>query len=85
MPSFLDRIKNFAKATVDHISSGAKLASDDAIEQRYNTCKKCDFFINETCSQCGCPIFAAKKYVSKLSWAEQECPIGKWKKEETTS
>lgn len=77
-PSFIDKIKNFVQATKEHIKSGAKLADDKTIEQRYSTCQTCEFFIKQSCSKCGCPIFANKKYISKLSWAEQGCPVNKW-------
>ena len=77
-PSFIDKIKNFVKSTQEHIQSGAKLASDQTIAKRYSTCQTCEFFIKQSCSKCGCPIFANKKYISKLSWAEQSCPANKW-------
>ena len=32
------------------------------------------------CSICGCNINTKKKFMNKLAWADQECPIGKWKK-----
>ncbi|HTM54977.1 MAG TPA: hypothetical protein VL175_13170 [Pirellulales bacterium] len=33
------------------------------------------------CSQCGCPANdRLPKFVSKLAWADQECPVGKWPK-----
>lgn len=83
IPSFVERIKNFAKATADHLGNGCKLASDDTISQRYSTCQNCEFFIKQSCSKCGCPIFANKKYISKLSWAEQSCPVNKWGPETT--
>lgn len=79
--SILDKIKNFAKATHSHISSGGKLCSEEQIEQRYNICITCPFFMDNTCAKCGCPLYRNKKFISKLSWADQECPIGKWSKE----
>lgn len=82
-PSFIQKIKNFASSSVEHISNGMKLADDSTIMDRYNICKTCEFFKDETCTKCGCPLFSYKKYISKLSWADQECPVGKWKKETT--
>lgn len=83
LPSFLEKVKNFALASVGHIKSGMKLASNDTIISRFNECKKCEFYKDESCSKCGCPVFAHKKYISKLSWSEQECPVGKWGPETT--
>lgn len=82
--SFVQKIKNFAKASVEHLANGAKLANEKTILTRYNTCQNCEFFVNNTCNKCGCPLFSDKKYISKLSWAEQSCPVGKWGPEQTT-
>lgn len=76
--SFTQKIKNFAGAVASHAANGMKLASDETIIKRYDLCEKCEFFKNGSCSQCGCPIYRHKKFVSKLSWAEQKCPIDKW-------
>jgi hypothetical protein len=27
---------------------------------------------------CGCPVVREKAFVSKLSWAGEKCPVGKW-------
>ena len=35
-PSFINKVKNFAKATSEHISQGMKLASDETISKRYS-------------------------------------------------
>lgn len=82
-PSFIQKIKNFANASIEHITSGMKLAEDSTILDRYKICQSCEFFEKDTCTKCGCPLFSYKKYISKLSWADQACPVGKWKKETT--
>ncbi len=82
-PSFLQKIKNFTQSSIEHIAGGLRYAKEETILQRYSICKTCEFFKNETCSKCGCPLFAHKKYISKLSWADQKCPVGKWDKEST--
>lgn len=76
--SFATKIKNFAIAASSHISNGAKLCSDEQIENRYKICQGCVHFVNSSCNQCGCPVLRNKKFISKLSWASSECPIGKW-------
>jgi hypothetical protein len=80
-PSFLTKVKNFAVASAKHLAAGAPMASDTEIIRRHNICQACEFFKNNSCTKCGCPIIRDKKYISKLSWADQECPIGKWTKE----
>lgn len=81
LPSFTERLKNFAQSTVDHIKHGMKLCTDEQIAKRLDICKGCEYYQNETCTKCGCPLVRHRKYISKLAWAEQECPIGKWGKE----
>lgn len=77
-PSFINKVKNFAKATSEHISQGMKLASDETISKRYSICESCEFFNNYSCDKCGCPVFQHRKYISKLSWESEKCPEGKW-------
>ena len=81
LPSFTERLKNFAQSAVEHIKHGMKLCTDEQISKRLEICKQCEFYKNETCSKCGCPLVRHRKYISKLAWAEQECPVGKWGKE----
>lgn len=79
---FSSRVKNFIAATTDHLKNGAKLCSDEQIEKRYSICNSCEHFINSSCGKCGCPIIRNKRFISKLSWASSECPVGKWSKED---
>jgi len=78
--AFSTKVKNFIMAASEHINNGAKLCTDEQIEQRYNICQTCEHFVNSTCNQCGCPIVRNKRFISKLSWASSECPVGKWGK-----
>jgi hypothetical protein len=36
---------------------------------------------DSTCLMCGCNLSKKKVFLNKLAWADQECPLGKWKKE----
>lgn len=78
--SFAQKLKNFAKATADHVANGMPMCTEEEIIQRHNICLGCGFFKDDTCSKCGCPLIRTKQFVSKLSWADQECPVGKWGK-----
>jgi RNase P subunit RPR2 len=82
-PSFITRVKNFAKASAKHIASGMPTATDEEISRRHNICMSCEFMKNNSCTKCGCPLIRDKKYISKLSWADSECPVGKWGKEKS--
>jgi len=80
-PSFLQKVKNFAVASAKHAAAGMPMASDEEIIRRHDICLGCEFLKNGACSKCGCPVVRTKQYVSKLSWADSECPVGKWGKE----
>jgi hypothetical protein len=79
-PSFLQKVRNFAVASAKHVAAGMPMASDEEIIRRHDICMGCEFMKDNACTKCGCPVKRAKEYVSKLSWADQACPIGKWGK-----
>lgn len=77
-PSFLEKVRNFASATVQHVAAGMPMASDEEIIRRHDICLTCEHLQNDACNLCGCPVSRVAGYVSKLSWADQSCPAGKW-------
>lgn len=79
-PGFLEKVKNFASAAAQHVAAGMPMASDEEIIRRHDICLGCEHLQNDACNLCGCPVSRAAGYISKLSWADQECPIGKWGK-----
>lgn len=79
-PTFIKKIMNFAESTVSHIKSGMPTCTNEQIIQRHDICLGCEFFSDDTCTKCGCPLIRNKQFVSKLAWADQECPVGKWGK-----
>lgn len=80
-PRLLEKVANFAVAAAGHIAAGVPMASDDEIARRYAICAQCEFLVNDSCAKCGCGVSRIRGYVSKLSWADQECPVGKWGKQ----
>ena len=79
-PGFLEKVRNFATAAVGHVAAGMPMASDEEIIRRHDICLGCEHLQNDACTQCGCPVARVRGYVSKLSWADSECPVGKWGK-----
>lgn len=79
-PGFLEKVKNFATAAAGHVAAGMPMASDEDIIRRHDICLACEHLVDNACTQCGCPVSRVAGYVSKLSWADQECPVGKWGK-----
>ena len=76
----LTKAKNFAIAAAQHVAAGMPMASDEEIIRRHDICLGCEHLKDNACSLCGCPVSRVAGYVSKLSWADQECPIGRWGK-----
>lgn len=76
------RIKTFLKSLFFHVRSGLPKATRSEILYRYNICLSCDRFEKNKsqCGVCGCNIENKSKFLNKLAWADQECPIGKWPK-----
>ena len=79
-PGFLTKVRNFATAAAGHVAAGMPMASDAEIIRRHDICLGCEHLVNDACTQCGCPVARVRGYVSKLSWADSECPVGKWGK-----
>lgn len=79
-PNFLTKVKNFATAAAGHVAAGMPMATDEEIIRRHDICLGCEHLVNDACTQCGCPVARVRGYVSKLSWADSECPVGKWGK-----
>ena len=79
-PGFLTKVKNFATAAAGHVAAGMPMASDAEIVRRHDICLGCEHLQNDACNLCGCPVARVRGYVSKLSWADSECPAGKWEK-----
>jgi hypothetical protein len=77
-PGLLTKVANFTKSAVSHIAAGAPRASDAEIERRFAICQGCEFYDGSACTKCGCPVVRESRFVSKLAWAGEKCPVGKW-------
>ena len=69
----------FGGAVVKHALAGLPLVSAEVKAERLATCEGCEKFDQHnpkfrTCSVCGCSMDV------KAGWAEQKCPLGKWKR-----
>jgi hypothetical protein len=81
-PSMLSKAANFATSAAKHIAAGMPQCSDAERERRFAICQGCEFYAGSACSKCGCPVVREQKFVSKLAWANEKCPVGKWGPEE---
>lgn len=77
-PSLLQKAANFATAAVKHVTAGAPRCSQEQIDARFAICQGCEHFDGRACRQCGCPVVRERQFISKLSWANERCPAGKW-------
>lgn len=71
---------NFAKSAARHVAAGLPQASEEEVARRFAICQGCEHYDGRACKQCGCPVVRERKFLSKLSWAGESCPIGKWGK-----
>lgn len=74
------RIKIFLKSLWFHVYRGFPKCTKLEILTRYNICNSCEEFdkIKSVCNICGCNLSRKKRFLNKLAWADQECPIAKW-------
>ena len=77
-PSFLEKVGHFATSAVKHVAAGAPRCTDEQVAARHAICSGCEYFDGKACKKCGCPVSRERTYISKLSWAGESCPIGKW-------
>ena len=76
--SLAQKAANFATSAVKHVAAGAPRCSQEQVDARFVICQGCEFFDGRACTKCGCPIVREKQFISKLSWANEKCPAGKW-------
>lgn len=80
----LTKVKTFFKSLWFHIWLGFPKCTLEQIEKRFKICSEsCDMYNTKdsTCMMCGCNLSRKKIFLNKLAWADQECPLGKWRKE----
>lgn len=79
---YLLRLKTFLKSLLFHVQAGLPKSSKAQIQERLAICITCEKYNKKRseCMVCGCAISNKKIFLNKLAWADQECPIGKWKK-----
>jgi len=77
-PSLAQKAANFATSVVKHVASGAPRCTQEQVDARFATCQTCPHYDGKACRLCGCPVVREQAYISKLSWANEKCPAGKW-------
>ena len=78
--SFAERAFSFTRSALRHVVRGSPPADQGEIDRRMVICRGCEFFTGSTCLQCGC-LVNSRRFLNKLAWTDQECPIGRWAKD----
>jgi hypothetical protein len=76
--SLITKARNFAASATKHLAAGMPQATEEQVAERFAICQGCEHFDGKACRKCGCPVVREKKFLSKLSWAGESCPVGKW-------
>jgi ribosomal protein L37E len=78
----LIKLKTFIRSLLFHIWAGSPKSTSAEILHRHTICMECDQFNHSKseCNICGCSISKKKRFLNKLAWADQECPLNKWNK-----
>jgi uncharacterized paraquat-inducible protein A len=75
------KLKTFFLSLWWHIWAGFPKSTQEQINTRLNICKSCEMYDikNSQCLVCGCGLSDKKIFMNKLAWADQNCPLDKWK------
>lgn len=77
-PTLLQQAANFAASAVKHVAAGMPRCTQEQVDARFAICQGCEHYDGKACRLCGCPVVREQAFVSKLSWANEKCPAGKW-------
>jgi hypothetical protein len=67
-------VRSFATSLAEHVMAGTPETPADKRAARLTVCESCDKLTpGWQCSMCGCRV------AIKAGWAEQKCPLGKWR------
>lgn len=87
IPGAARRFRNFTLASIRHVFAGLPTCTQEQIDERHSICMACELYRPDkdnpevgVCSHssCGCGVSRQDKFVSKLAWSDQPCPLGKW-------
>jgi hypothetical protein len=73
----------FGKALLKHVIAGMPITSDEEYNERISVCDNCEFCDKSVemwiCNQCGCYLKDSEFRPAKARWADQTCPLARWK------
>ena len=73
--TLLQKAANFATSAAAHVAAGMPRCTQEQVDARFEVCQGCEHYDGRACRLCGCPVVREKQFVSKLSWANESCPL----------
>lgn len=79
-PKFADRVRSYREARERWIAAGRPVRTTEEMARLHEICTACEHFSGASCKLCGCAIHPSRKWLNKLSWATEHCPLdeAKW-------
>lgn len=86
-PTIMQRLANFTVAAISHVANGMPTCDQQEIDARLAICRQCRFFkesdtnkeLGVCCHKdCGCNAGRDVRFLNKLAWKDQKCPLDKW-------
>ncbi len=78
----LRRAARLAREAASHASKGFPRCSQEQVDSRFKLCSGCEYYEGDeekgVCSLCECNCNKEVKFLNKLAWKDQVCPILKW-------
>jgi len=71
-------VKHFVRALLKHAGDWFRKCSRKEIQARLAICEQCDQYTGTACAKCGCRVNLEKRFLNKLAWRSEACPLGKW-------
>lgn len=68
------KTSDFIRSLFEHVFAGLPVVSEQIRQERLYICSGCEWFQDGICGRCSCHVEV------KAGWAEQECPLKKWKR-----
>lgn len=74
-PSLVERIRGYRGARERWIAAGRPVRNDEEMARLHAICQACEYFSGASCKLCGCAVHPSRKWINKLRWATEHCPL----------
>lgn len=77
-PDVLSRLASFGKAVWRRVRRWGDNRTEAEVAAIFAICEECPHLTDRGCAKCGCRVSRESKWLNKLRWRSEHCPIGKW-------